>query len=79
MPKPTMKQKIIAARRVRRKYPRMSDKDWGKEKDKPNWAQRLKGKVRKFLKTTGRTKVIKKDLKKAGVSRKEVKKLRGKY
>jgi hypothetical protein len=71
------KEKVEVKRRLQKKYPQMYEKDWGKKK--PNWAQRLKGKVQEYIKSTSRTRATESGLKKAGVGKKKVKKLRDKY
>jgi hypothetical protein len=65
------KEKVTVERRLRRKYPQMYEKDWGK---KENWAQKLKGKVKSAFKST-RTKATERGLKKAGITKKERAKL----
>ena len=66
-------------RRLRKKYPQMYKADWGKSKKKKNWAQRLKAKVSGVLnpKTSVRTRATEKGLKKAGVTGKKIKRMKG--
>lgn len=66
--KPTPAEQKIITRRLRKRYPQMY---------KENWAKRLKGRVKKEFKTE-RTKQVESRLTTAGVTPKEIARLRGK-
>lgn len=66
--KPTSAEQKIITRRLKKRYPQMYTK---------NWAQRLKGKVKKHFKTE-RTKQVESRLTRAGLTPAEIAKLRGK-
>ena len=72
-------EQIEVERRLRKKYPQMYKKDWGKE-EKSNWATRLKGEVKKRLspKKSVRTSAVERGLKEAGIGDKKINKLRSK-
>lgn len=59
--KPTLEERKKINRRLQKKYPQMFTE---------NWAQRLKGRVRKELKT--------RQLERAGLTEKEINRLKGK-
>ena len=66
--KPTRAEKKIIDKRLRKQYPQMFEK---------NWAKSLKKKVKKEFKTA-RTSDIENKLRRAGLSEKEIARLRGK-
>ena len=73
------KEKVEVKRRLRKKYPQMYKEGWGKTKDKPNWAQQLKGKVKELLgKKTVRTGAVEGGLKKAGLTKQEISRFKSK-
>ena len=72
-------EQIEVEHRLRKKYPQMYKKDWGKKEEKSNWATRLKSEVKKRLspKKTVRTSAVERGLKKAGIGDKKINKLGG--
>jgi len=78
----TAMESVTVKRRLKAKYPQMSEKSWGKSGQ--SWVSRLKTSVRRHMKSkntkakdAGRTKQVTSGLKGAGLSDAEIKRLRG--